>query len=119
MYVLVLGLVLGANEIWWVLTTGLTNPFFLFFLMLCGGGAFAVWKFNLMPVILAVAAPIQSEIQNYLKFRLGWDVALGTTQSSVVASAKIRNQSLDGKEKEKSKVSADGDGEARSPITEQ
>jgi len=71
-YVLILGLLLGANEIWWVLTTGLTNPFFLFFLVLMAGCGFAIYHLNLMPLILSIAAPIQAELQNYVHYRLGW-----------------------------------------------
>jgi len=85
-YVIILGLILGANENWWVITTGLTNPLFLFLLIVYAGIAVAIWKLNLMPVILAMAAPIQSEVHNYLKFRLGFSPipppAVGSSSST-------------------------------------
>jgi hypothetical protein len=92
MYALILGFILGANEIWWVLTTGLTNPFFLFFLILCAGVGFAIWKLNLMPVIIAVATPIQQEVQNYIKFRLGMGGAApsSTTTTTTTADSKAK-----------------------------
>jgi len=50
-YLLVLLLILGANEMWMVLQMIIFNPFLLFFSILLLCCAFVVWRLNLTPIL--------------------------------------------------------------------
>eukprot|EP01125_Pyxidicula_operculata_P021753 TRINITY_DN8612_c0_g1_i1.p1 TRINITY_DN8612_c0_g1~~TRINITY_DN8612_c0_g1_i1.p1 ORF type:complete len:776 (+),score=231.36 TRINITY_DN8612_c0_g1_i1:30-2357(+) len=58
LFMIVLLVVLGWNEMMWILSTLLFSPIFLIFLGMIGGGAYFLHQNNLLPVVIATATPL-------------------------------------------------------------
>jgi len=69
-YFLALLLLLGWNELVWVIQMILFNPFMLFFMILMCGVAFVVWRLNLTPVLISGIRMFINEGKDYVKFKL-------------------------------------------------
>lgn len=69
-YMVIILLVLGWNEIMWVLSWIFFSPitFSLSFIIIMVG--YALWRANAWAVVKAVGAPIMKEAQSYLNFRI-------------------------------------------------
>jgi len=70
LYFLALLLLLGWNELLWILDMIIFNPFMLLFMILLACTALIIWRLNLTPVLISAIKMSINEGRQYLQYKL-------------------------------------------------